>query len=75
MCVRVQCSDDKKDFSILNCRMQKKLLDRANERKKESPFGAVALVEWLWEETCVLKTVGLNPSTIIWMDIFDIYLL
>ena len=29
-----------------------------------------ALVYWLWEETHVLKMVGLNPSTIYWMDIF-----
>ena len=36
---------------------------------------AVALVKWLWEETHVPKVVGLNPSTIYWMDIFHIYLL
>ena len=33
-----------------------------------------ALVWWLWEETRVLKFVGSNPSTIYWMDIFNIYL-
>ena len=35
---------------------------------------AVAVVEWLWEETHVLKVVGSNPSTVYWMDIFHIYL-
>ena len=32
---------------------------------------AGTLVKWLWEETHVLKVVGLNPSTIYWMDIFS----
>ena len=27
---------------------------------------------WLWEETHILKVVGLNPSLIYWMDIFHI---
>ena len=34
-----------------------------------------ALVQWLWEETRVPKVVGLNPSTVYWMDIFHMYLL
>ena len=29
------------------------------------------MVWWLWEETHVPKVVGLNPSTIYWMDIFS----
>ena len=29
---------------------------------------AVALVQWLWEETHVPKVVGLNPGTGYWMD-------
>ena len=33
-----------------------------------------ALVQWLWEETHVLKLVGSYPSTEQWMDIFYIYL-
>ena len=36
---------------------------------------AGALVKWLWEETHVPKVVGSNPSTVYWIDIFDIYLL
>ena len=32
---------------------------------------AGALVKWLWEETHVLKVIGLNPSTIYWMDDFS----
>ena len=32
---------------------------------------AVALVQWLWEETHVPKVVGLNPGTVYWMDIFS----
>ena len=31
---------------------------------------AVALDKWLWHETCVLKVVGSNSSTVYWMDIF-----
>ena len=46
---------------------------------KCSPFNVDArvwaLVYWLYEETHVPKAVGLNPSTIYWMDIFQIYLL
>ena len=33
------------------------------------------LVQWLLEETHVLKVVGSNPSTIDRMDSFHIYLL
>ena len=29
-----------------------------------------APVQWLWEETHVLKFVGSNPSTVYWIDIF-----
>ena len=36
---------------------------------------AGALVQWLLEETHILKVVGANPSTVFWMDIFHIYLL
>ena len=28
-----------------------------------------AQVQWLWEETHVLKIVGLNPRTVQWIDI------
>ena len=34
---------------------------------------ATALIQWLWEETHVLKVMGSNPSTIYWMGIFHIY--
>ena len=34
---------------------------------------AGALVQWLFEETHVLKVVDSNPSTIHWMDIFHIF--
>ena len=36
---------------------------------------AGALVQWLWEETFILKVVGSNPSTVNWMDILHFYLL
>jgi len=32
---------------------------------------AGALVLLLWEETDVPKVMGLNPSTVYWMDIFS----
>ena len=32
---------------------------------------ARTLVLWLWEKTHVPKVVGLNPSTVDWMDIFS----
>ena len=32
--------------------------------------GQGALAQWIWEETHVLMVVGLNPSTVYWMDIF-----
>ena len=32
---------------------------------------AGALGLWLWEETQVLQVVGLNHSTVYWMDIFS----
>ena len=38
-------------------------------------YKAGALVKWLWEETHVPKIVSSNPSTVYWMDIFQIYLL
>ena len=28
----------------------------------------------LWEETHALKVVGSNPSTVYWMDIFNIFI-
>ena len=28
----------------------------------------------LWEETHALKFVGSNPSTVYWMDIFNIFI-
>ena len=31
-----------------------------------------SLVQWLWEQTHVTKVVGLNPSTVFWMDIFHL---
>ena len=33
------------------------------------------LVYWLFEETCFVKVVSSNPSTVFWMDIFYINLL
>ena len=42
---------------------------------KLSMAWAGALVEWLWEETHMMKVVGSNPSAIYWMDIFHINLL
>ena len=32
---------------------------------------AGVLVKWLWEETHVLKVVGMNPCTTYWVDIFS----
>ena len=37
-------------------------------------FGG-ALVEWLRDETHVMKVVGLNPSTVYWMEKFHIIFL
>ena len=36
-----------------------------------SEVRAAALVQWLWEESHVPKIMGLNPSTIYWMDFFS----
>ena len=32
---------------------------------------AVALVQWLWDATHILKVVGSNSSTVCLMDIFS----
>ena len=32
---------------------------------------AGALVQWLWEETHVLKVMGSNTGTLYWMDIIS----
>ena len=38
-------------------------------------FNNLKLVWWLWEETHVPKVMVLNPSTVYWMDMFQIDLL
>ena len=38
-------------------------------------YGARAQFQWLWEETHVLKIMGLNPCTVYWMEIFHMNLL
>ena len=43
-------------------------------QKEKSEHGRESWpIQWLWEETHVLKGVSLNPSTVNWMDIFHIY--
>ena len=39
--------------------------------RRKFTSGAGAMVQWLREETHVLKVVGSNPSTVYWMDIFS----
>ena len=45
--------------------------DWSNFDTEEFSVWAGALVQWLWEETHVVKVVGSNPGTIKWMDFFS----
>ena len=51
--------------------MKRKTSERPNVEPNKLMLRAGALVQWLWEETRILKVVGLNPGTIYWIGIFS----
>ena len=69
----IRCQDpiksNKKNDQVLS------LIQHKNSVKQLDRRWAGVLVQWLWEETHVVKGVGSNPSTVYWMHIFHLYLL